>query len=240
MQSFTSAEGSNGLSVLNGKKPSVVFSSSGFQELPQMLKNFKTIATVSTSITSKTDFLCIGKGGVKKTPKLLSAVALGKPVLSDDWARESAKAKKLLDPNDYLAHDADHEEEWKLSEDWAAGQARTGLLNDYAVYITQALKKDYGVSYKDIEELAKILGAKDVSSGSARGAGDADETIVLGLQHGDPDAVALHNQGRTCYDKDFLPMAILRGKLCLNEFKIVPAETPAKKGGKRKSGVYGS
>jgi hypothetical protein len=213
------------LTPFGGQKPTVAFSSSGFTELPQQMKMLKTVITVSSTFNKKVNILCIG-GELKKTPKILSAVALGKLIVSESWAKACAKEKTLLDPQNYLARDEDKENEWNVPATWSAGDASCAdLFKGYTIYVTPSLKKDYGSGYKDIEDLAKLVGVKKIVSKSSREAPDKDEkTVLLGLACGDLDAVALHDKGRKVYEKDFLPMSILRGVLCFDEFVIEPEE----------------
>jgi hypothetical protein len=176
----------------------------------------------------------IGKGGLKTTQKLLTAVALGKQILSDDWAFKSAKEKKLLDTVDFIARDEDKEKEWNLPVDWSSGQPRTSLLSEYRVFVTTALKKQYGKSYASVEALIKALGAKNVSSTAIRKDSELpDDTIVLALPQGDLDAITLHDNQTACYDKELIPISILRGQLSLDDFTLKPAGKKA--GGRKKS-----
>lgn len=189
------------------------------------MKMLKTVATISVTFNKKTDILCIG-GGLKKTPKLLSAVALGKAIVSEEWAKQCAKQKRLLTVEDFLARDDDKEKEWNVPGTWSGGgESRADLMKGYTLYITPSLKKEYGDGYKNIEELAKLVGVKKVISKPSREAPeDEKSTILLGLHCGDLDAVALHDKDRKVYEKDFLPMSILRGELCLDDFDIEPEE----------------
>jgi hypothetical protein len=212
-------------SAPEGMKQMVTFSSSDFPKLPQQMKMLKTVANVSENFNKKTDILCIG-GGLKKTPKILRAVALGKPIVTEDWARQCAKQKSFLHLEKFLARDEEKEKEWGVPESWSGGEeSRADLMKGYTLYITPSLKNDYGTGYKDIEDLAKLVGVKKVISKPSRDAPEDEEsTVLLGLHHGDLDLIALHGKGRKVYEKDFLPMSILRGKLCSDDFDIEPEE----------------
>lgn len=213
------------LSSFDESKPAVVFSDSSFDTLIQQTKVFKTMATISKTINKKTTILCIG-GGLKKTSKILSAVALGKPIVSDIWAQECAKANGRLDIKAFLARDKEKEKEWEIPATWSTGESPCeDLLKGYTVYVTPSLKNDYGSGWKAIEDLAKLVGAKKVISKPSRAAPpDSDQIILMGLSKGDLDAVALHKEGRKIYEKDLLPISILRGELCLDDFETEPEE----------------
>lgn len=177
----------------------------------------------------------IGKDGPKTTSKVLSAVALGIPILSDSWPTQSAKEKRLVDTLKYAARNAEREKELSLPDNWSfGGQPRSSLLANHEIYITPALKKAYGtIGYNDIVELLRILGATKVFT-STRLKPDfsfSKNTLIMALPQGDFEAITIHNKGYACYDKDFLGISVLRGQLCLNDFKIVPAEVLAKKKG---------
>lgn len=224
---------------VQGAKPVVVFSLSSFPKLSNLFRVFKTFATIADTVTEDTDFLCIGKGGIKTTSKLLSAVARGKSVLSEDWALKCAQAKHLVDHIPYIARDADREAQENLPSHWSSGLPQTDLLSSHAVFITPALKKDYMGGFDDVKDLLSLVGAKDVISTSARNVTSKDktlpeDTIIMALPHGDLDALTLHEKGYACYDKNFFHSAILRGQLSLDKFKIVPVTAPAK-GKERKS-----
>lgn len=211
------------LSSFDDSKPTVVFSDSTFETLVHQKTLFQKVATISSKLSKKTTVLCIG-GGLKKTSKILSAVALGKPIVSDKWAQECAKAKVRLDIEPFYARDEKKEGEWEVPENWSTGESPCeDLLKGYTLYVTPSLKNDYGSGWKAIEDLAKLVGVKKVVSKPSRAAPpESDQVILMGLSRGDMDAVALHKEGRKIYEKDLLAMSILRGELCLDDFETEP------------------
>lgn len=219
----SNTNGSPALSSFDESKPRVVFSDSSFGSLLQQKKLFQTVATISSTFSKKTMILCIG-GGLKKTSKILSAVALGKPIVSDKWAQECAKVKGRLDIEPFLARDKSREEEWDVPGTWSTGESPCGdMLKGFTLYVTPSLKKDYCSGYKAIEDLAKLMGVKKVVSKPSRAAPpDGEDVILMGLSKGDIDAVALHKEGRKIYEKDLLPISILRGELSLDDFETEP------------------
>lgn len=59
------------------------------------------------------DILCVGKDSeLKRTSNLITAVACGKHIVTDNWVTDSAEQGKLLDPKDYHAEDPEREQEW--------------------------------------------------------------------------------------------------------------------------------
>lgn len=171
-------------------------------------------------------------------PKILSAVASGIAIVSDDWAKQCVDKKKLVDHEPFLVRDEERERDWNVPENWSTGEvSRQNLMKGYTLYITPSLKKDYD-DFKAIDDLARLVGVKKVVSKPSRAAPpNEDNTILLGLAQGDIDAVALYEAGRKVYEKDFLPMSILRGEICLDDYDIEPAlALPSVKKGAKKSG----
>ncbi|TID18344.1 hypothetical protein E2P81_ATG06271 [Venturia nashicola] len=231
-----SNDASPALSSFDDSKPKVVFSDSSFCTLVHQKSQFEKVAVISPAFNKKTTILCIG-GGLKKTSKILSAVALGKPIVSDTWAKECAKAKRLLDIEPFYARDEKKEKEWDIPLTWPTGRSPCeDLLKGYTLYVTPSLKNDYGSGWKAIEDLAKLVGVKKVISKPSRAAPpESDRVILMGLSRGDIDAVALHKEGRKIHEKDLLVISILRGELCLDDFETEPElELPFvnKRGGK--------
>ncbi|QDS76215.1 hypothetical protein FKW77_008493 [Venturia effusa] len=231
------SNGSPSLSSFDDAKPTVVFSGSNFKTLIHQKSLFAKVATVKEIFDKNTTLLCIG-GGLKKMPKILSAVALGKPIVSDKWAQECAKAKGRLDIELFLARDEETEKKWGVPERWSAGESPCeDMLKGHTLYVTPSLKNDYGQGFKAIEDLAKLVGVKKVVSKPSRAAPPDEENVILmGLAKGDLDAVALHAEGRKIYEKDLLPISILRGELCLDDFETVPQlgiSAVNKRGGKK-------
>jgi BRCA1 C Terminus (BRCT) domain len=191
---------------------------------------------VATKVDETIDYLCVGNGSLKKTPKLLLAVALGKPVVSDKWVLDSVSKKGRLPLSDYFASDLGREKELGVDETWSSGEARTDLLKDVILYMTPKVKESYAEEFKTVQKIVKIMGAKKVTSSPARDVKAVENLVVLGLPKGDTDAITLDEMDITVYDKDMLHMAILRGKLELDsdEFKITPVAGAQKGAAKKK------
>lgn len=225
------------LSFFNDSKPTVVFSNSIFESSSHQKTQFEKVATISSNFDKRTTVLCIG-GGLKKTPKILSAIALGKPIVSDTWAKECANVKVRLEIEPFYARDERKEKEWGVPESWSTGESPCeDLLKGFTLYVTPSLKNDYGSGWKALEDLAKLVGVKKVTSKPSRAAPpESGQVILMGLTRGDMDAVALHREGRKIYEKDLLAMSILRGRLALDDFETKPeSQLPAinTRGGKR-------
>jgi len=169
------------------------------------------------------DYLCVGKGELKKTAKVISAIASGKPVVFDAWAKESAKQKELLDPTPYLASHAKHKKEWGITLAEAIELGKQGLkpFGEYVVCITSALKQQLGSAFQEIKQIAEIGGAAKVLGRAPTGRDDRSTTLVVATDD-DPKLVQLVQEGWRCYCKDLITISVLRSALDLesDEFLI--------------------
>jgi len=213
-------------------KPVIAFSGSPMSTMSEVNKFLRSQgASVVDNVTSETTLLVVGKGELKKTSKVLMCMALGIPLATDKWVTASRKAKRLLGPSDFLPED---------TTNGMIGKGRQDLLEGYSIYLTPALKRDYGTSgYNEIKAIAKAAGAKDVISKVSRSIVNDDGLIILGLSHEDIDAKALHEKNLPLFTKELLSTSIIRGKLETDssEFQITfdldqPKKTP-KKGGRK-------
>lgn len=155
-------------------------------------------------------------GGLAKTMKVIQAIALGIPIVTDKWLAESAKAECFLDLSTFKPLVAQQEKEWGFSLEKVWGVAQTPFKG-YAIYFTPALRKTY-TNFREMEKACQALGAKVVAKRTSK----HDKIIVLAAEEGDQDADQLIEDGKECYHKDLLTTSILRGNLDLesDEFKI--------------------
>lgn len=162
--------------------------------------------------------------------KLLQAIALGIPIVTDSWLKESAKRGKFLNPRKFSPKVPDQEAEWGFSLAVVWSQPQTDLFQSKTIYFTQALQKI--PSFKEMQEVCKIVGAKKVLTNS-KGIKDKN-TIIMALEEGDEEAVALAKEGHPCYSKDLLTLSILRGEVDLenDELKLNPTTSQPKAGKK--------
>lgn len=210
----------------------LAFSNSSIPDRSAILKFFKIEGgtVVSTPKKGNYDALLVGPGQLVKSYKLLTTVALGLPVICDAWLRDSALASQLLDHKDYKpvakATDKKQVERGLLSS--TNSSPRTKLLHGKTLYVTPALKREYGRDFANIETLTKLLGGNIISK-SHRGVDIKHTHIILGSEKNtDPDAVYMLDEGHDVYNRDFLSYVILRGELDFNasEYKM---EVPPKK-----------
>ncbi|KAJ4376216.1 hypothetical protein N0V83_001498 [Neocucurbitaria cava] len=200
-----------------GPVPRVAFSHSaitGNTQAIKFLKKHKGI--VVESISDDCNILCVRQGTLTKTMKLLEAIALGIPIVTDKWLLDSAKAGHLLALREHRPSVSKQEEEWnfKLDKVWGTPQAP---FEGYTIHFTPELRKSYA-DFKEIEQVCETVGAKVATKKPSR-----DEKLVV-LAKGDKDKelAKLMQEGFTCYTKDLLTNSILRGQVDLDsdEFMI--------------------
>ncbi|KAF2185736.1 hypothetical protein K469DRAFT_631630 [Zopfia rhizophila CBS 207.26] len=225
--------------LYRGPKPVVAFSNSGIQDNSSFIKFLKAHGgtKVDSAKDGKHNILCVKPGTLKKSTKLLLSIALGVPIVTDEWLKESAKKNRFLDTKSYIPEVPQQEEEWSFSMSNIWGEPQSDLLEGKIVYFTPALKKMYE-PFKEVEDVCKAVGARRVIHKPGKEVKDSTDTIILALEEGDPDAVLLAENGHTCYHRDLLTISILRGEFDLesDEFKIKPVSSQQKKRGRpRKS-----
>lgn len=167
-------------------------------------------------------------GGLAKTMKVIQAIALGIPIVTDKWLAESAKADGFLDLSMFKPSVAKQEKEWGFNLEKVWGVAQTPFRG-YAIYFTPALRKTY-TNFREMDRACQTLGAKVIAKRTSK----HDRVIVLAAEEEDPDAAKMIEDGEACYHKDLLTTSVLRGTLDLDsdEFKIKAnhAKGPRRKG----------
>ena len=229
----------SGASPLSAKgKLAIVFSGSTFATDKTAVAFLKRNARIMDAVTPQVDYLCIGSGVLKTTSKILKAVALGKPIISDEWVRQCLERDAILDPSKFLAEDERAEQQMDAPRTWSRGTnpPRSDLFGGRTIYMTPALKKSLGTGFNEIRGLVKLLGARDATSFPATDSTDvkSDKYVVLGLDIGDSDSAGLFQSGVPVYSKDLISLAILRGRLNLgDEFRFDAVQGKEAKRGKK-------
>lgn len=215
--------------------PLVVFSQSSIESKKAVLKFLDSKGvTVAQDVSLNKDrstICCVGKGDLKTTAKVLMALALNCSVVTDDWIEESVTAKKLLEPKRYLV------ESLKSSKD----NDRTHLFEGKNIIFTHATRKAYGTGFISVTSILRAAGARDIQIQAAREIDADSDTLVIGMDKGDNDALALLQKNIECYSKELISASILRGELLVDDPKmhlsgvVDTRKTPPSKKGKRKS-----
>ena len=176
---------------------------------------------------SECTVLCVGKGELKKTSKLIMAIMLGKEVITDDWVTQSARCNKLQDIEKYLARDPEREDEWAFNIRDAIDRGRQGfkVLQDWTVIFTASAKKEVGKSgFSDLKEIATYAGAKSIlTTLPKKPPEELPFTLIIGTVE-DVNSPALGKW--KCYTRDIIGLSVLRGCLEIDseEFLIQKPE----------------
>ncbi|PWW71813.1 hypothetical protein C7212DRAFT_338050, partial [Tuber magnatum] len=108
--------------------PRIVFSNSGLDGKKDIEKFLRAAAAKKMDNVSApgVNFLVVGPGELKRTPKLTIGVALGKTVVEDQWLIDSKEMGYFLDPDPYIPNDPLHEKEWGFNLAAAVTRGRQG------------------------------------------------------------------------------------------------------------------
>lgn len=211
------------------KSPTIVFSSTCVvQNKKKTMQSFSELGGKITDNISHADILCTpASGEIKKTPKLILAIVLGKMIVTEEWVVDCTRRNRILDPGAYLPRDKARETEWnfKLSEAVKRGRAVNGevtrIFEDDTFFLTPQLRDQLHrtKNLEGFEKICRAMGAKQVRSRIPVKFGP--QMIVLGVSN-DIDRKAVLGMGFPLYDKDLLTMSALRGERQddTNEFKV--------------------
>lgn len=182
--------------------------------------------------------LCVGKGELKKTSKLISAVVLGQDIITEDWVTDSVRLQKLQDIESYRARDRRREHEWgiKLDEAIERGRQQVQVFKDLNVIFTAKAKNDLGkAGFADLKEIVMYAGAKSVGTslpkGNSENISNDFTTFIIGSL-GDADTPALKD--KRFYSKDIIGLSVLRGSLNLKSDEFVIKKEPLQPKGNKK------
>jgi hypothetical protein len=204
-----------------GDAPRIVFSNSGLDGKKDIEKFLRAAAAKKMDNVSApgVNFLVVGPGELKRTPKLTIGVALGKTVVEDQWLIDSKEIGYFLDPDPYIPNDPLHEKEWGFNLAAAVKRGRQGgnsVLNGWNVNITLALISQLkaGKQEESLVEMLKAAGAGNIAKKAPRGAKkDGEQTLVLGSEKGDNEVGTLEKSGWAVFSTGIVALSVLRGKL---------------------------
>ncbi|KAH0383901.1 hypothetical protein KCU92_g4843, partial [Aureobasidium melanogenum] len=219
----------------DGDPPVILYSNTKITEKTAIIKILKKHGASMTADIKSANFLCVGRGELLKTPKLLHSLTLGKTIVTDDWMSESVAAGFLLDTSEYLP------EELKATKHLD----RTKIFTDQIIYITPAQRLAYKKGWDDVMAIIRQAGGTNPLTGPLSKLDTSMITLYLGADKDDDVAAKLQGQGETVYKKDVLGASIVQGELVLDESsELTPAEREskatkaepksAKKGGRKK------
>lgn len=222
----------------DGPAPRILFSGSAVPENPLLLRYLLSQGAekVESVEHSKSNFLCVGKGKMAKTAKLLLAVGLRHTIVTDEWVTASCKAGHLLDPTAYFPHEPTKEKEWLGDAHpgllWTVQQRRQRVFKGFRLFFTPQLRKEYGQGFSDLRHICLVMGAQEIVSRAAATEKQKDDVIALASANNDPEVKKLGRSKVKCYGKDLISASILRGRLDLDSAEFVLELDDKVKGGR--------
>lgn len=197
-------------------KPKILFASSTNVDTQQRYMSFlRRNGAIKVDTVQRCNLLCVGKGKeLKKTSKLIQAIASGIDVVTDEWIFQSFRDGRLLDPLAFCAEDPEREAEWGVTLTKAIERGKQGRkpFDGWTILFTPVLKKELGKGFTELKEIAMHAGAKTVRAAMPQKTSkETTRTLVLTAE--DDDVSVLQESGWKCYGKDILTLSVLRGVL---------------------------
>ncbi|KAL2403961.1 hypothetical protein ABEF95_004601 [Exophiala dermatitidis] len=201
------------------QRPVAIFSNTNIQEDKRIMRSFASLGARVTSSISDATVLVVGAGPLKKTGKLIMAVALGLDVVTEQWIIESVDKGRLINVRKFLPDDPTREQQWDFNLKQALARGKQGLtclLAGTTVCFTKQLKTDLGSLDRELSQIATILGAEAVKH-RLPALKDKDklsenELLIIGVPN-DPQRAHVGRLGHKLFNKDILTMAALRGQI---------------------------
>lgn len=170
------------------------------------LMNFLKTQKVKVVVDSKPelfDILCVEKGELRKTAKLLSSLVNNKTIVTDDWVVESSKSKRLLTPGNFLPEAL----KGTMNSD------RSKVFEGMTIFFTPKLRADYKKGWDDIRTIAEQGGANVLCCVPSKIPEDAQVDLYLGSDDKDPHGIALQEAGKTVFHKSIIAQSIISGEV---------------------------
>ncbi|KAJ4557247.1 hypothetical protein HRR78_000914 [Exophiala dermatitidis] len=215
------------------QKPVAIFSNTNIQEDKRIMTSFASLGARVTSSISDATVLVVGARPLKKTGKLIMAVALGLDVVTEQWITESVDKGQLVNVRKFLPNDPTREQQWSFNLKQALARGKQGLtclLAGTTVCFTKQLKTDLGSLDRELSQIATILGAEAVKHRlpalKDKDKHDENELLIIGVPD-DPQGAHVGRLGHKLYNKDILTMGALRGQI-EREFSEFILEVPVK------------
>ncbi|KAF4555715.1 Hypothetical protein D9617_2g056780 [Elsinoe fawcettii] len=204
------------------KKGSInlVFSGSTIDSQDDMRLLKRLGVTIKKDFKPGSDYY-ICTSAIKSTVKILSAMVLGIPIISENWVAACRDQGDFVDPNDYQLVKVD--------------TSRAQLFSDKTVMFTPAVINHYGKDGTNgIERILIDANAQDVITERVTSdmEFDGQSTIFIGMREKDPVASALVGKDVVVYDKELIPRSVIAAELKLDDddLKLTVHGKAAKKG----------
>jgi hypothetical protein len=203
-----------------GPAPVVIFSgSTSIQDDRATMAAFERLGGKVGMTINDATVLCIPEGPVKKTGKLVMAVAKGIDIVTEKWIADSRRLGRFPSLGQYLPHDGVQQRAWRCNLRDAIHRGKKGLthlLSGTTVYLTKELRRSLGNLEQEISQIAWILGAEAVERRlpALKDKDTLSQTgvLVIGVRN-DPQGGLVGRLGQVLFNKDILTMAALRGRL---------------------------
>ena len=179
--------------------------------------------------------LCVGKGELKKTSKLISAVLFGLDIVTEDWVTDSVRLKKIQDLQPYLARDPRTESDWGINLDEAIerGKQKGRVFQGWDVVFTAKAKKELGkTGFDDLKEIVSCAGANKVGTSLPKTSTDEGPPTLIIASPEDANAPSLKE--RRYFTKDIIGLSVLRGQLDLESDEFLVRALPQQKGNNKR------
>ena len=205
-------------------------SSTAVDSIKSHLNFLKKHGVEKVSTVEDCTVLCVGKDmELKRTGKLVLAIALGRDVIGDNWITSSFNQNRLLDPLDFFAKDDIREMEWRTSLKKAVERGKKGVrpFTGWNCNFTTTVKKDLGSGFPEIKSIAEHAGAAEVLTAPPNlGPEKLPKTVVIASPNGDKYVPALQDAGWRIFTKDIVTLSVIRGTLDVesDEFLISTSE----------------
>lgn len=168
------------------------------------------------------DVFVVNHGKITKSPRLLIAVALGKTIVTDKWVERGFKVGQLLQFEDYLANDPDHDAEWGTTLQEAVERYRSGVkpFKGIGILLSTTYEKMLSIeTTAGLRSLVKACGATGLLIKSPKKS-LSDGTIMIGLDH-EKDIAEARKLSCKLYNKDMVSLAVLRGEFDLEDARYL-------------------
>ncbi|KAI1613237.1 hypothetical protein EDD36DRAFT_259199 [Exophiala viscosa] len=208
------------LATQDAFKPVVVFSGNTVVDQDKTaMEAFKHLGGRVTKSINEANILCVPDGSLKKTSKLIMAVARGIDIVTESWVVETQRSGSFPAVEDFLPQDPSREQLWNFDLKQALQRGKAGLthlLSGTTVIFSKQVRTDLGNLEREMSQIATMLGADAVRNRlpalKDKGKYSENDLLIIGTPN-DPQGALIGRLGKKLFNKDILTMAVLRGEI---------------------------